>query len=118
MKDRRAPVCSRRAPGAERPAWSKDTRTASSSPNSRKAAAIDTSVRIVRSLRRNSDAQTRCRYFMADSLGPSAAHQRALVQVQGLARKLSRLGIVRHDDDGLAMFPIQDLQQAQHFLGR
>src|SRR5438045_9752270 len=68
MNDSFEPVCSRSAPLALWPAWLNEVRTASSRPNSRKAAMIDTSVRKVRVLRRNSDAHTRWRYFMACSL--------------------------------------------------
>ncbi len=50
---------SRLTPAGARPAALNAARTASSMPNSRKAAMIDTSVRIVRVLRRNSDAQMR-----------------------------------------------------------
>ena len=59
MKDSFEPVCRRSAPLALLPAWSNEVRTASSMPNSRNAAMIDTSVSIVRVLRRNSAAQIR-----------------------------------------------------------
>jgi hypothetical protein len=63
MNDSFEPVCSRAAPFALWPACVNEVRTASSRPNSRKAAMIDTKVSKVRVLRRNSAAQIRCRYF-------------------------------------------------------
>jgi hypothetical protein len=57
---------SRPAPATLLPAV-KATRTESSSPNNRKAATMDTRVRMVRVLRRNSAAQIRWKYFMSCS---------------------------------------------------
>src|SRR3546814_2672220 len=40
-------------------------------------------------------------------------HQRALVQVQRVARVLGGLGVVGDHDDGLAVLAVEHLQQAQ-----
>ena len=44
--------------------------------------------------------------------------QGALVQMQGLLGVLGGLRIVGHHDDGLAVFAIEHLQQAEHLLSR
>src|SRR5690606_19199001 len=64
MNDSREPVCRRSAPFALCPASAKLVRTPLSRPNSRNAARIESRVRIVRVLRRNSSDQIRGRYFM------------------------------------------------------
>src|SRR5689334_3469689 len=93
MKDSFEPVCSRLAPAALLPTLAKLVRTPSSMPNSRNAVRIDTSVRMVRVLRRNSAAQIRCRYFMRASSGDRLLDQRALVQVQRVVGVLGGLGV-------------------------
>src|SRR5512134_3864340 len=95
----------------------KATRTASSMPNRVKAAATDSSVRRVRVFLRNSAASSRGRYF---TVAPSAVllDQRALVQMQGAPREAGRLGIMRHHDQGLAVFAVETLQERQHRFGR
>src|SRR5688572_23613989 len=157
MKDSREPVCRRSAPFALCPASAKLVRTPLSRPNSRNAARIDSRVRIVRVLRRNSSDQMRGRYFIAASWAPfpvkageggggmpfgkrgpwacppgvplfsqgeefrscvrGLLHQRALVQVQRVARVLGGLRVVGDHDDGLAMLAVEYLQQAQDLLG-
>src|SRR5690606_22002413 len=87
-------------------------RTASSMPNSRNAATIDTRVSTVRVLRRNSAAQIRCRYFMTASSRRGRFDERALVQMQRMAGVFRRLGIVGNHHDGLAVITIELLQQA------
>src|SRR5215831_7088075 len=105
MNDRRDPVCRRCAPLTLCPACANDVRTASRRPKSRKAAMIDTSVSMVRVLRRKRAAQTRCRYFM--SALPSSARDRldegALVEVQDLVRVFGCLRVVRDHEDGFAV---------------
>src|SRR5690606_38019113 len=124
MNDSRQPVCRRCAPLALWPASSKLARTPSSRPNSRNAARIETRVRKVRALRRNSAAQTRCRYIMgvlpcqARSGVDRLFDQRALVEVQGVAGVLGGLGVMGDHHDGLAMLAVERLQQAQDLLGR
>src|ERR1700744_3728949 len=119
MKKSREPVCSREAPLALWPACWKEMRTASSRPNSRKAVMIDTSVSTVRVLRRNSAAQIRWRYFIASGGGRRVGRdQRALVQMQRMARAAGGLRIVRDHHDGLAVLAVQRAQQRQHALGR
>ncbi len=54
-------------------------RTASSMPNSRKAASTESSVKIVRVLRRNNAAQIRWKYFMATSLAVPFSRKREKV---------------------------------------
>src|SRR5690606_21370170 len=110
MNDSRDCVCSRCAPLAVWPACAKLLRTPSSRPNSRNAARIETRVRKVRVLRRNSAAQIRCMYFMClapVSVGGSGRvddlfDQGALVEVQGVAGVLGRLGKIGGHHDGLA----------------
>src|SRR5690606_13059129 len=125
MNDRREPVCRRWAPLAVWPASSKLARTPSSRPNSRNAAMIETRVRTVRVLRRNSSAQTRCRYFIA--IAPVSGRsggvgglfdQRALVEVQGVGGVLGGLRVVGDHHDGLAVLAVERLQQPQDLFGR
>src|SRR5437868_1231314 len=80
---------------------------------------MDTSVRKVRPLRRNSAAQIRWRYFMARSsgYGLGGSHQRALVEMQRVAGTRSGARVVGDHDDGLAMLAVERLQQRQHVLG-
>src|SRR5258705_4649030 len=119
MNDSFDPVCKRSAPLALCPAWLNEVRTASSRPKSRKAAMMDTSVSRARVLRRNSEAQTRCRYFIAgSSCGDGRLDQAALVQVQCLVGVLGRLGVVGDHQDGLAVIAVERAQQAQHLFGR
>src|SRR5690242_3863319 len=94
MKESFELVCRRSAPAALLPALAKLVRTPSSMPNSRNAVRIDTSVRMVRVLRRHSAAQIRCRYFMRAPSGDGLLDQRALVQVQGVIGVLRGLGVV------------------------
>src|SRR5580765_1022974 len=114
MKESRAPVCSRRAPLALCPAWSNEVRTASSRPNSRKAAMIETRVSKVRVLRRNSDAQTRCRYFIVPPSGRDRLDQRPLVEMQDVVGVLGGLGVVGDHQDRLAVVAVERAQQAEH----
>src|ERR1700729_380546 len=116
MKDSFEPVCRRCAPIALLPASSKPVRTASSMPNSRNAAMIDTSVRMVRILRRNSAAQIRCRYFMATSSGECLLDQRAFIQMQRVVRVLGGLRIVGDHHDGLAMLAVELPQQPEYIF--
>src|ERR1035441_7352469 len=97
-------VCSRCAPLALCPAWANEVRTASSRPNSTNAAMMDTSVKKVRVLRRKSEAQTRCRYFIARPSGCDRGFdQAALVEVQRVVGVLGGLGIVGHHQHRLAV---------------
>src|SRR5664280_981372 len=112
------PVCRRCAPLAPCPAWVNDVRTASSRPNSRNAAMMDTSVRKVRVLRRKSDAQTRCRYFIASPSGCDRFDEAALVEVQRVVGVLGGLWIVGDHQHRLAVVAVERAQEAQHLLGR
>src|SRR6185437_278826 len=95
------------------------TRTALSRPNSRNAARIDTSVKVVRVFLRNSAAQMRWKYFIALSSGCALRFDKgALVQMQRVRRILGGFRIVRDHHDGLAVLAIESLQQRQHFFRR
>src|SRR5688572_26797145 len=91
-------------------------------PKSRKAVTTESMVSSVRVLLRISAAHTRCRYFIAWLPGSGrVAHlfdQRALVEVQGVGGVLRGLRIVRDHHDGLAVFAVERLQQAEDFLRR
>ena len=54
-------------------------------------------------------------------LVPSSMRRRvgqfALVQVDGVGRVFGGLRVMRDHDDGLAVFLVEQLQQAQHFFG-
>src|SRR5664280_2954050 len=112
------PVCRRCAPLAPCPAWVNDVRTASSRPNSRNAAMMDTSVRKVRVLRRKSDAQTRCRYFIASPSSCDRFDEAALVEVQRVVGVLGGLWIVGDHQHRLTVVAVERAQEAQHLLGR
>src|SRR3546814_15142587 len=96
MNDSREPVCRRSAPFALCPASAKLVRTPLSRPNSRNAARIDSRVRMVRVLRRNSSDQIRGRYFIDLSFGSLPCDGRG-----GLGGGAFRIGSSRGDRKGV-----------------
>src|SRR5690606_15330707 len=140
VMDSREPTISRLAPATLLPPLAKATRTESSMPNSRNAVTMDSRVNRVRVRLRNSWAHINEKYFMAHrpahdrargfavkntarvsslphSFVQRGVDQLALVQMHGVGGVFGRLGIVGDHDDGLAVFAVEQLQQAQHFFG-
>ena len=81
---------------------------------------MDSSVKIVRVFLRHSVGPDQRQVFHGRPIRPPsvpASQQRALVHVQVPAAEFRGLRIVGHDDDGLAVLAIQDLQQVQDLVG-
>src|SRR5688500_18593201 len=117
VNDTRACVTSRVAPTKSAPAEN-NTFTACSSPNSRNAVTIESSVRTVRVLFRQRLATTKPVRVMARSGGGRLLEELALLEVQRAARELRGLRVVGHHHDGLAVLAVEDLQQSQDLVRR
>src|SRR5262245_41858800 len=115
VNDTRACVTSRVAPTKAAPAEN-STLTAWSRPKSRKAITIDSSVSTVRVFLRPRFASTNPVRVIAAS--GRLLEELALLEVQGPPGELGCLGIVRHHDDGLAVLPVQYLQEAENLVRR
>ena len=80
-------------------------------PNSRNATKIDSSVKIVRTFRRQ-----RFRQSERQELHAAASVEHALVEVQRALRALGRVRIVRDHDDRLAVLAVERLQQVEDLV--
>src|SRR5690606_22475892 len=117
VKDTRDCTTSRVAPTKSAPAL--NTRFSDCSrPNSTKAATTDNRVRLVRVLRWNRLARTNpVRVMAVSSVSRRSVDQQALVKVHGAGGELGGLGVVGDHDDGLAVFAVEHLQQAEDLVG-